>query len=65
MTKRPAREVAGLIVCLTTFFSVNEIVLVCSFYLKGFFQGQKLFSCGKGHMFNISIEWIHLFVFSI
>ena len=37
MTNRPAREVAGLIVCLTTFFSVNEIVFVCGFYLKGFF----------------------------
>ena len=65
MTKRPAREVAGLIVCLTTFFSVYEIVLVCGYIWKGLFQGQTLFSCGKGHMFDISIEWIHLFVFSI
>ena len=65
MTNRPARVLAGLIVCLTTFFSFNEIVLVCGYIWKGLFQGQTLFSCGKGHVFNISIEWIHLFVFSI
>ena len=56
MTNRPAREVAGLIVCLTTFF----------FSLRDCFGLWFLFEKdGKRPMSNISIGWIHLFVFSI
>ena len=55
MTKRPAREVAGLIVCLTTFFQFTRL-----FWFVVTFEKD-----GKRPMSNISIEWIHLFVFSI